>query len=183
MRVTAAILAMIITARGSADELESRVLTHYVPQDFLEKAVRTEGWTEIPLDLKGGILKGDTVRIWAGGSIDRGNGDQPGQNVNGPVGAPPTAPEALALSADSAHAFALLFKNDSTGIRKCLPPGQPLEIKMTSDKERLWIGFNDEKGRYNDNHLGRGRQHELDPLWIRIEVIRTIVDSLRAKTE
>ena len=57
-----------------------------------------------------------------------------------------------------------------------MPPGQPLEIKMTRDKERLWVGFNDEKGRYQDNHLGRGRQHELDPLWVRIEVVRTIVD-------
>src|SRR5438105_9048425 len=71
-------------------DLESRVLTHYVPQDLLEKAVRTEGWTEVPLDVKGGVRKGDTVRIWTGGSIDRGNGDYPGQNVASPCG--PQAP-------------------------------------------------------------------------------------------
>src|SRR5215831_18243382 len=70
----------------TAAELESRQLTHYVPQDLLEKAVRTEGWTEIPLAVKGGTRKGDVVRIWAGGLIDRGNGDQPGVNVAGPEG-------------------------------------------------------------------------------------------------
>ena len=47
---------------------------------------------------------------------------------------------------------------------------------MTKDKEKLWIGFNDEKGRYQDNHLGKGRRHELDPLWVRIEVVRMTVD-------
>jgi hypothetical protein len=40
----------------------------------------------------------------------------------------------------------------------------------------LWIGFNDERGRYLDNHLGKGRRHELDPLWVRVEVVRIIVD-------
>src|SRR5262245_15219690 len=69
-----------------AAEVESRQLTHYVPQDFLETAIRTEGWTEVTLNVKGGVRKGDVVRIWAGGSIDRGNGEQPGQNVNGPGG-------------------------------------------------------------------------------------------------
>src|SRR5260221_5947072 len=29
-----------------AADVESRQLTHYVPQDFLETVVRTEGWTE-----------------------------------------------------------------------------------------------------------------------------------------
>jgi hypothetical protein len=72
-----------------AAELESRQLTHYIPQDQLETIVRTEDWTQIPLAVKGGTLKGDTVRVWAGGLIDRGNGDQPGENVNGPDG-PPT---------------------------------------------------------------------------------------------
>src|SRR5262245_23487646 len=70
----------------SAAEVESRQLTHYIPQEFLEAAVRKEGWTEAPLEVKGGVRKGDVVRIWAGGSIDRGNGEQPGQNVNGPAG-------------------------------------------------------------------------------------------------
>ena len=56
------------------------------------------------------------------------------------------------------------------------PPGQPLEIKLTMDKEKLFVGFNDEKGRYQDNHLGNGRRHELDPLWVRVEVVRITVD-------
>ena len=34
----------------------------------------------------------------------------------------------------------------------------------------------DEKGRYNDNHLGKGKRHELDPLWLRVEVVRITVD-------
>jgi hypothetical protein len=42
-----------VDAPLSAADLESRALTHYVPQDFLEKAVRTQGWTLVPLDLKG----------------------------------------------------------------------------------------------------------------------------------
>ncbi len=70
----------------------------------------------------------------------------------------------------------LSFLVESTGPTKCLPPGQPLEIKLTRDKEKLWIGFNDEKGRYQDNHLGKGKRHELDPLWVRIEVVRITVD-------
>src|SRR5438105_876083 len=92
----------------SAADLESRVVTHYVPQDLLEAAVRTENWTEIPLSVAGGVRKGDTVRIWAGGLIDRGNGDQPGENVNGPVGvAGVSASEVsrLALSPRASHAF------------------------------------------------------------------------------
>src|SRR5437764_11587579 len=71
---------------ATAADVESRVLTHYVPQDLLETAVRTEGWTEVPLNVKGGVRKGDVVRIWTGGSIDRGNGDGPGENINGPTG-------------------------------------------------------------------------------------------------
>src|SRR5204863_4052659 len=84
----------------SAADLESRQLTHYVPQDALEAAVRKEGWTEVPLAVKGGVRKGDTVRVWAGGSIDRG-GDQPGENVNGPQGIDP------ARLGDDKSAFAL----------------------------------------------------------------------------
>ncbi len=170
------VLCAFVVRFGFAAEVESRRLTHFVPQDLLEAAVRSESWTEVPLAVKGGMLKGDTVRIWAGGMIDRGNGDQPGQNVNGPAGLGSGSIDKMALSPDPAHAFALLFKNDSTEVRNCSQPGKPLEIKMTRDKEKLWVGFNDEKGRYHDNHLGRGRQHELDPLWIRIEVVRTIVD-------
>ena len=51
-----------------------------------------------------------------------------------------------------------------------------LDIKLTKDGEKLWVGFNDEKGRYQDNHLGKGRRHELDPLWVRVEVVRITVD-------
>ena len=179
MRMAAIVLSLGAALTAVAAEVESRILTHYVPQDFLETAVRTEGWTEVALDVKGGVRKGDVVRIWTGGSIDRGNGDRPGQNVNGPAGPEnPVAgvePAQLALSSDPADAFALLFKTETSGVKKATP-GKPLEIKLTKDKERLWLGFNDEKGHYADNHLGKGRRHELDPLWLRIEVVRTVVD-------
>ena len=165
---------------ANAADLESRVLTHYIPQDLLETAVRTENWTEIPLNVAGGVRKGDTIRIWAGGSIDRGNGDAPGQNVAGPAGLgdlPPAAEaQKLALSQQPTHAFALLCKTETTAIKKCVPPGKPLEIKLTKDKERFYLGFNDERGRFMDNHLGKGKRHEFDPLWVRVEVVRTIVD-------
>jgi hypothetical protein len=179
MRTVAIVLVLGAALAATAAEVESRVLTHYLPQDALETAVRTEGWTEVTLDVKGGVRKGDVVRLWTGGSIDRGNGDRPGQNVNGPAGpeapAPGVEPSQLALSADPGDAFALLFKTETSGAKKATP-GKPLEIKLTKDKERLWLGFNDEKGRYADNHLGKGRRHELDPLWLRIEVVRTVVD-------
>ena len=180
MRATATILGLILTVAAMGAELESRVLTHYVPQDLLETAVRTEGWTEVPLNVKGGMRKGDVVRIWAGGVIDYGNGDKPGENFATPLGVPGGLGSIdlakLALSKDASHALALLFKTDEPELRRCLPPGKPLEVKLVKDKERLWVGFNDEKGRYQDNHLGRGRRHEFDPLWVRIEVVRTIVD-------
>ena len=57
-----------------------------------------------------------------------------------------------------------------------LPQGKPLEIKAGKANEKFWIGFNDSKGRYLDNHIGKGRRHEHDPLWIRIEVVRIVVD-------
>ena len=180
MRCLGTIAVFLFALAAFAADVESRVLTHYVPQDLLEKIVRTEDWTEVALDVKGGVRKDDTVRLWLGGSIDRGNGDQPGENTNGPSGVDislaPANPQALALSTDRNHAFAILFKTESAGPIKPPPPGKPLEIKLTKDKEKLWIGFNDEKGRYGDNHLGKGRRHELDPLWLRIEVVRTVVD-------
>jgi hypothetical protein len=160
-----------------AADLESRQLTHYVPQDTLETIVRTEGWTEIPLKVKGGVRKADTVRIWAGGIIDRGNGDRPGQNTAGPDGAgvgKPAGPPAL--SDDPSLAFCLLAKSETGKPTKCSAPGKPLEIVLSKDDEKVFLGFNDEKGRYMDNHLGRGRRHELDPLWMRIEVVRNTVD-------
>src|SRR5262245_15660269 len=130
-----------------AADVESRQLTHYVPQDTLEAAVRNEGWTEIPLAVKGGVRKGDVVRVWAGGSIDRG-GDQPGEIVGGPHGVDPAPPGtdklSFALSAEPAHAYALLVKTDAAGPTRCLPPGKPLEIKLAKDGEKLWLGFNDE---------------------------------------
>lgn len=179
MRMIAVILAIAWVMNVSAADLESRVLTHYIPQDFLETAIRTEGWTDVPINLKGGTRKGDTIRIWAGGSIDRGNGDQPSQYVAGPQG--DSSPQSTAdrkgvLSSQPDHAYALLFKTDGSGIKKCAVPGKPLEILLTKDKEKLFVGFNDDKGRFYDNHLGKGRRHELDPLWVRIEIVRTIVD-------
>jgi hypothetical protein len=174
------LLALSFAIVTLAADVESRQLTHYVPQDFLETVVRTEKWTEVPLNVKGGVRKGDVVRVWAGGSIDRGNGEQPGQNVNGPAGLGPkllgNEKPTFVLSAEPAHAFSLLFKTESTTPTKCMPPGKPLEIKLSKDKEKVWIGFNDEKGRYHDNHLGKGKRHELDPLWVRIEVVRITVD-------
>jgi hypothetical protein len=179
MRRLAAVLWLVFAFGASAAELESRVLTHYVPQDLLETAVRTEGWTEVPLKVAGGPRKGDVVRVWCGGSIDRGNGDRVGENVNGPDGLSGVSAEAakkLALSQTAEHAFALLVKTEGNEPRKCAAPGKPLEVKLTKDNEKLWVGFNDERGRYNDNHLGKGRRHELDPLWLRVEVVRIIVD-------
>jgi hypothetical protein len=170
---------MVVGVAFAAD-VESRQLTHYIPQDFLETVVRTENWTEVPLNVKGGVRKGDIVRIWAGGSIDYGNCDEPGQRIVGPDGINTaffdSAKPNSALSSELEHSYALLFKTETTGPTKCLPPGKPLEIKLTRDKEKLWIGFNDEKGRYQDNHLGKGRRHELDPLWVRVEVVRITVD-------
>jgi hypothetical protein len=165
-------VALWLTSAFAA-EVESRQLTYYVPQDALEAAVRKEGWTEIPLAVKGGVRKGDVVRIWAGGVIDRG-GEQSGQNAGGPDGVPGKG--TFALSPESAHAYALLWKTDTLAPTASRPAGKPLEIKLTKDGEKLFVGFNDEKGRFADNHLGRGRRHEFDPLWVRIEVVRITVD-------
>jgi hypothetical protein len=179
MRALTVALFLAVTVATYAADVESRVLTHYVPQDFLETMVRTESWTELPLDVKGGLRKGDVVRVWAGGSIDWGNGDQPGENASSPAGrdAAISSLEAqkLALSQEAVDAFAVLFKTE-TLLKKCRQPGKPLEIPIAKDKEKIWIGFNDIRGRYFDNHLGKGRRHELDPFWVRIEVIRIIVD-------
>ena len=179
MRRTSFVLLFVLGVTATAADVESRVLTHYVPQDLLETAVRTEGWTEVPLKVAGGPRKGDVVRVWAGGSIDRGNGDQPGENVGGPDGVGGLSAEAakkLALAQAPEQAFALLVKTEGNEPRKCLPAGKALEVKLTKDNEKLWLGFNDERGRYNDNHLGKGRHHELDPLWLRVEVVRITVD-------
>src|SRR4051812_312964 len=137
LHLSAAVLFFL--APALAAELESRQLTHYVPQDALEAAVRKEGWTEVPLAVKGGVRKGDVVRVWAGGSIDRGDGEQPGQNAGGPHGIDPkalgTEKPNFALSAQSAYAFALLVKTDGVGPAACQPPGRPMEIKLTKDGE------------------------------------------------
>ncbi|HEY7308361.1 MAG TPA: hypothetical protein VH643_03260 [Gemmataceae bacterium] len=178
MRCAALLLSLLLVFAVSAAEVESRLLTHYVPQDLLETTVRTEKWSEVPLAVKGGLRKGDVVRIWAGGLIDRGDGETPGQKVNGPAGAPadPVPGGNLALAPDTELAYALLFKSETSGPKKCLAAGKPLEIKLGKDGERLWVGFNDERGRYLDNHLGKGRRHEFDPLWVRIEVVRIVID-------
>ncbi len=179
MKTAVILLALGLARPAVAAELESRVLTHYVPQDFLETVVRTEGWTPLPLNVKGGLRKGDVVRVWAGGLIDRCNGDQPGENVGGPAGVEARAAgdgKSLALSPDPGHAYALLVKTEGPGPKKCNRPGKPLEIAIAKDREQVWLGFNDQRGKYKDNHLGKGRRHELDPLWVRIEVVRTIVD-------
>ena len=169
-------LLALITAAALAADLESRVLTHYIPQDTLQTIVRTEGWTEIPLKVKGEVRKGDTVRVWAGGVIDRG-GERPGQNTAGPLGDPAAKPDgATALSDDPAHAFCLLVKTEAGKPAKCAAAGKPLEVTLAKDGEKVFLGFNDRKGDYLNNHLGRGRRHELDPLWVRIEVVRTVVD-------
>jgi hypothetical protein len=179
-RLAALGLIGALSLSAFADDVESRVLTHYVPQDLLESAVRKEGWTPVPLDLKGGVRKGDVVRIWAGGSIDVGNGDHPGQYVGGPSGLVPKGlpveAARMALSPEPGHAYALLWKTEGKAIHKTQAPGKPLEIQLTKDREQVWVGFNDERGRYHDNHLGKGRRHELDPLWVRIEVVRITVD-------
>lgn len=179
-RSIACLLLAGLALSASAADVESRVLTHYVPQDALEAAVRNPGWTPIPLDVKGGVRKGDVVRIWTGGSIDRGNGDFPGQHVGGPSGPlgklPPFDAKELALAQDPALAFALLFKTEGKGVRRANVPGKPLEIPLVKDGEPLWVGFNDERGRYNDNHIGKGRRQEFDPLWVRVEVVRIVVD-------
>src|SRR5437899_3362448 len=146
MRTVSGLFLLGLTLAALGADVESRVLTHYVPQDLLETAVRTEGWTEVPLNVKGGVRKGDVVRIWTGGSIDRGNGDFPGENINAPTGlengSVPEDLQKLALSPEPAHAFALLFKTEGPEIRKPAAPGQPLEITLTKDKERFWLGFN-----------------------------------------
>lgn len=172
-------LVLLLVVAAPAAELESRALTHYLPQDFLEGVIRKEGWTEIVLKPYGGVRKGDKARIWAGGVIDRGGGDQPGKIVAGPAG-----PDGkitvdggkLTLSSDPALAYAILFKTEEGALHRCLAPGKPLEIPLTKEGARLWIAFNDERGRFLDNHLGKGLRHELDPAWVRVEVIRIIVD-------
>jgi hypothetical protein len=180
MRWTLTCLFSGITLTVAAAELESRALTHYVPQDLLQTIVRKEGWTEIVLKPYNGVRKGDIARIWSGGMIDRGGGDAPGMNVCGPTGADAATmginPEKLSVSANPKHAYSIVFKSEEGVAHACQPTGKPLQVPLTKDGARLWIGFNDEKGAFIDNHLGKGRRHELDPLWVRIEVIRIVVD-------
>jgi hypothetical protein len=172
-------IAMILTVSFSARaaDLESRALTHYVPQDLLENVVRKEGWTEIVLKPYDGVKKNDIARIWTGGVIDHGNSNQPGVHVAGPDGVKVTPAEAakMAVSGQPDLAYSLLFKTEEGVLYKPIP-GKPLEIRLTKAGARLWVAFNDQRGRYTDNHLGKGRRYESDPLWVRVEVIRIIVD-------
>ncbi len=170
-------LAALLTITGSVLAKQvSRLMTHYVPQDLLVKAIRTEGWTEVPMKTDWKIKKGDTIRVFAGGLVDRGNGDQPGIHTAGPEGVEaaqaPADLKTLALSPDARHAFALLVKTESGTIHSCLPAGKTLEVPILKDDEKLLIGFNDLKGKFSDNHLGKGRRHEHEPLWVRLEQIR-----------
>lgn len=177
MRTTALLLLLLMGINSSAADLESRALTHYIPQDLLENIVRKEGWTEITLKPYDGVKKNDIARIWTGGVVDHGNGNQPGVHVAGPDGAKvsPTEAAKMALSTQPDLAYALLFKTED-GVLHKPTPGKPLEIRLTKAGSRLWVAFNDQRGRYADNHLGKGRRYELDPLWVRVEVIRIIVD-------
>jgi hypothetical protein len=178
MRVMAVALLLLLAGSTPAAEVESIVWRHYLPQDYLETVVRSEKWLPLPLDVPGGVRKGDIVRIWAGGSVDWGNCDQPGQNASGPAGpdgTPALDARQLALTSDLGNAFAVLIKCDR-GVKKCFPAGKALAVPISRDKEALSIGFNDLRGHYHDNHLGRGRRNEIDPLWLRVEVVRIIVD-------
>jgi hypothetical protein len=177
-RVFAVLLLYPFVARGA--DLESRALTTYLPQDMLEGLVRKEGWVELTLKPYGGIRKGDILRVWAGGFVDRGGGIHPGQNVAGAAGLDAkkagTDPANLSLSTNPAHCCAVLFKTEDGVPHPCNLPGKPLLVPLTKEGARVWIGYNDEKGDFHNNHLGKGLRHELDPLWIRVEVIRITVD-------
>jgi hypothetical protein len=173
--LTATVLASAALLVQGA-EIESRALTQYLAQDFLEEIVRKEGWTEIVLKPYGGIRKGDIVRIWSGGVVDYNNSNVPGEQFAAPCGIAGNNMEKFSLSADSKKAYALLFKSDEAVPYACNVAGKPLEVRMTKEGARVWLGYNDQKGQFHDNHLGRGRRHELDPLWVRVEVIRIVVD-------
>src|SRR5262245_33484468 len=86
MRYITILAFLVVAAAGSAADLESRALTNYIPQDLLETVVRKDAWTEIVLKPYNGVRKGDVARIWSGGVIDHGGGNQPGVNVAGPEG-------------------------------------------------------------------------------------------------
>ena len=98
MRAFTVLSFLILALTASAADLESRALTHYVPQDLLENIVRKEGWTEITLKPYDGVKKNDIARIWTGGVIDHGNGNQPGVNVTGPDGAKVSPAEAAKMA-------------------------------------------------------------------------------------
>jgi hypothetical protein len=178
MRTIASVALLLAVVAAPAADVESRVQRTYLPQDTLEEIVRKEGWTEIVLKPFGGVRKGDVARVWAGGMIDRG-GDRAGITVAGPAGAewkssasqsPP-----FALAPQPRLAYALLFKTDDGVLHACNVPGKPLDIVL-KEGGKLWVGFNDERGAFVDNHLGKGERHELDPLWVRVEVVRMVVD-------
>jgi len=76
------------------------------------------------------------------------------------------------LSADLARA---LFEEAGDALF-LFDPDTDQVLETNPMAERLWVGFNDERGRYRDNHLGRGLRHEFDPLWVRVEVVRIVVD-------
>src|SRR5688572_28945963 len=131
-----------MTLTLAAAELESRALTHYVPQDLLQTIVRKEGWTEIVLKPYNGVRKGDIARVWSGGMIDRGGGDAPGMNVCGPTGADAGTmgvdPAKLSISTNPKHAYSIVFKTEDDVAHACQATGKPLQIPLKIDGARLW---------------------------------------------
>jgi hypothetical protein len=173
MRTAALVLILGLTGVALAAEVESRQLTHYVPQDFLEAAIRKEGWTEVPLNVKGGVRRMTSSASGREAASTAAMATIPAftSTVRGP-----SRRARRHLQPVRATGGRLRCCSRPMGPTRCLPPGKPLELKLSKDGEKLSIGFNDEKGRYQDNHLGKGKRHELDPLWVRIEVVRIIVD-------
>ena len=104
---------------------------------------------------------------------------KPGLNVNGPEGMPASAGPGSSPRSDGGTRDGLRSALQDRNVRReevlCRQANR-WKSSSTKDGERLWIGFNDERGQYLDNHLGKGRRHELDPLWVRIEVVRIVVD-------
>ena len=84
MRRIVLLVILLSPLPAFAAELESRVLTHDVPTGPAGCSGPDGGLDRDRHRREGGPRKGDMVRLWAGGSIDRGSGDQPGMNVNGP---------------------------------------------------------------------------------------------------
>ena len=181
MRWILFLLTWGFTLTLSAAEMESRAQTHYVPQDLLQTIVRKEGWTEITLKPYNGVRKGDVVRVWAGGVIDRGGGDAPGINVCGPTGGAVhrhggRRREVVALAPIPSTPFRSCSRPRTKSPTPAKRPANPCKSRSRRTAPACGSASTTKKGAFMDNHLGKGRRHELDPAWVRIEVIRIIVD-------